>query len=75
MMTKASVQDLHNALSSYKERYRKVRSKIDGIEKEEEKLKKELETVRNNVSYYRSLVSDMKKKIKGRKSLDFFDQL
>ncbi|MFO7792477.1 MAG: hypothetical protein R6W73_05790 [Candidatus Saliniplasma sp.] len=58
-----------------KERYRKVRSKIDGIEKEEEKLKKELETVRNNVSYYRSLVSDMKKKIKGRKSLDFFDQL
>ncbi|MFO7793327.1 MAG: hypothetical protein R6W73_10190 [Candidatus Saliniplasma sp.] len=48
-MTKASVQDLHNALSSYKERYRKVRSKIDGIEKEEEKLKKELETVRNNV--------------------------
>lgn len=74
-MDKANVNDLHNILKSYKEKYREISSKIDELEKQENKLQDELETVRNNLSYYNSLVTDMRKKIKGRKSLDFFDQL
>ncbi len=74
-MEKTNIEDLHNILSHYKEKYREVRKEIAEIEEEEKNLKKELETVRNHLSYYESLVSDMKKKMQGRKNIDFFDQL
>ncbi len=74
-MKEASVEDLHNALSSYREKYSEIKKKIDKLDKEEQKLEKELETIRNHLSYYDSLVSDMKKKMQGRKNLDFFDHL
>ncbi len=74
-MDEASIEDLHNVLSSYKEKYREIKNEIEDLSKEENKLKKELETVRNHLNYYESLVSDMKKKIQGRKNLDFLDHL
>jgi len=72
---KTSVEDLNNILSHYKERYRGVRKEIKEIEEKEKNLKKELETVRNHLNYYESLVSDMKKMMEGRKNIDFLDQL
>ncbi|MGM0404820.1 MAG: hypothetical protein ACQEQM_01595 [Thermoplasmatota archaeon] len=74
-MDEASIEDLHSALSSYKRKYREIKNKIDELNKEEKKLKKELETIRSHLSYYNSLVSDMKKKMESRKNLDFLDQL
>ncbi|MFW6141037.1 MAG: hypothetical protein ACOC53_00580 [Candidatus Saliniplasma sp.] len=74
-MDEASVEDLHNALKSLKGEYQEIKQKIDELEEEERKLKKELGTVKTHRSYYESLVSDMKKKMQGRKSIDFLDQL
>jgi len=72
---KTSLEDLNNILSHYKERYREVRKEIKEIEEKEKNLKRELETVRNHLNYYESLVSDMKKMMEGRKNIDFLDQL
>lgn len=69
------MEDLHNALKSLKGEYQEIKQKIDELEEEERKLKKELGTVKTHRSYYESLVSDMKKKMQGRKSIDFLDQL
>ncbi|MFO8110057.1 MAG: hypothetical protein R6U17_06010 [Thermoplasmata archaeon] len=65
-----------------KERKREIRSRIeilqkrvDELEDEEERLSNELERVRNYVVYYGSLVSDMKRHMQGRGSIDIFEFL
>ena len=75
MIDQANLETLKENLLNEKERYRKAEKKLEEIKEEEKRLRKELERVRNHIEYYDALISDMKKKMKGRRNLDILDRL
>ena len=68
-------QKLREDIHGYEKEYWKIKGRIEELNDREEELKQELERVRNHLSYYTSLVSDMKKKMQGRKTSEVFERL
>lgn len=68
-------QNLREDIFRYKKEYWKIKGRIEELDDREEELKQELERVRDHLSYYRSLVSEMKKEMQGRKTSDVFERL
>ncbi|MFP4608208.1 MAG: hypothetical protein ACOC55_00400 [Candidatus Natronoplasma sp.] len=75
MAKDVDVENLRNELLRCKKEYWKIKGRIEELDEQEKNLKKELERVRDHISYYQSLVSDMKKKMQGRKTTDVFEKL
>ncbi len=69
------IKNLRDEIMTCKRKYWKVEGRIKELNQHEEELKKELEIVRDHLTYYRSLVSDMKKRMQGRKTTDVFEKL
>lgn len=70
-----NIKHLREEILRYKKEYWKIKGRIEELDQQEEDLKEELERVRDHLSYYQSLVSDMKKKMEGRKIVDVFEKL
>ncbi|MFW6040464.1 MAG: hypothetical protein ACOC85_01350 [Thermoplasmatota archaeon] len=68
-------KSLRENLRSEIEEYKKIENKLNELKEEEERLKDELGKVRDHIEYYDALVSDMKKKIKGRGDFNILDRL
>lgn len=75
MDDKKTLEGLQGSLTSLKEQRREVQEDLEKLEEKEEELKDELETVRGHIKYYEDLIADMKKKMKGRNELSFFDHI
>lgn len=69
------IKNLRDELLRCKRKYWEVEGRIKELNQHEEELKKELERVRDHLTYYRSLISDMKKRMQGGKTTDVFDRL
>ncbi len=69
------IKHLKEELVRYKKDYWIIKGRIEELDEQEKNLKDELERVRDHLSYYSSLVSDMKKKMQGRKTTDVFEKL
>ncbi|MBS3816381.1 MAG: hypothetical protein KGY76_02325 [Candidatus Thermoplasmatota archaeon] len=75
MVEDSKSKNLRDEILRYKKEYWKIKGRIEELNEQEEELKEELERVRNHLSYYESLVSDMKKDMKGRKTSNVFERL
>lgn len=75
MAKENDIRSLREELKRSKEEYFEIKGRIKELEEQEKHLKDELERVREHLSYYQSLVSDMKKRMKGMGSSGIFDRL
>ncbi len=76
MISDDEIKNLRDEMLICKKDYWKIKGRIEELDEREENLKKELERVRDHLSYYRSLVSDMKKKMqRGKTATEVFDRL
>ncbi len=74
-MDEINVDGLKKMADEYREKHERVKQSIEEITEEEKRLKNELERVRSHITYYRSVISNMKKKMKGSRQLDIFDRI
>jgi len=75
MAKREEIKNLKDEIRGHMEKYWEIKGRIKELEEREEELKEELERVREHLSYYDSLVSDMKKEMKVKKATDFFEEL
>ncbi len=68
------VKNLRDEIKKSKREFWEIQGRIKELEEQEERLEDELERVRDHLSYYQSLVSDIKKKMKSGKSTDIFER-
>ncbi|MFO7992274.1 MAG: hypothetical protein R6U61_08310 [Thermoplasmata archaeon] len=74
-MNEINLDGLKKMADEYQEKHEQIKQRIEELTEEEKRLKNELERVRNHITYYRSVISDMKKKMKGSRDLDIFDRI
>lgn len=75
MADETDIRSMREEIIKSKEEYFELKGRIKELEEREKHLKDELERVREHLTYYQSLVSDMKKRMKGMGSSGIFDRL
>lgn len=75
MAKRDEIKNLRNEIRRYMEKYWEIKGRIKELDEREEDLRDELERIREHLSYYESLVSDMKKEMKAKKATDIFEEL
>ncbi len=75
MAKRDEIKNLRNEIRRHVEKYWQIKGRIKELEEREDDLKNELERIREHLSYYESLVSDMKKDMKAKKTTDIFEEL
>lgn len=74
MPAQAKIKELREEIVRCREEYNEIKGRLKELEEQEEHLEEELERVRQHLSYYSSLVKDMKKEMKGIKGSSRFGQ-
>jgi len=75
MAKREEIKNLRDEIRRHMQKYWEIKGRIKELEEREEDLKDELERIREHLSYYESLVSDMKKEMKSKKPTNVFDEL
>ncbi|MFW5952527.1 MAG: hypothetical protein ACOCSJ_00025 [Candidatus Natronoplasma sp.] len=75
MAKRDEIKNLRGQIRRDMQKYWEIQGRIKELEEREEELKDELEIIREHLSYYESLVSDMKKDMKAKRSTDVFEEL
>ncbi len=74
MPAQAKVKELREEIVRCREEYNEIKGRLKELKEQEEQLEDELERVRQHLSYYTSLVKDMKKEMQGMKGSGRFGQ-
>lgn len=75
MAKQQKIKNLRDEIRKAREKFWEIKGRIKQIEEREKELRDELERVREHLTYYESLVSDMKKEMKTKKSTDILEEL
>ncbi len=75
MAKRDEIKNLRGEIRDNMKKYWEMRGRIKELEEREQELKEELERIREHLSYYESLVSDMKKEMKVKKATNIFEEL
>lgn len=75
MADKQKIKNLRDEIRSAREEFWEIRGRIKELEEREKDLKEELKKIREHRTYYESLVSDMKKEMKTKKTTDVLEEL
>lgn len=75
MADKQKIKNLRDEIRTTSEEFWEIKGRIKELEEREKELKDELNKIREHLTYYDSLVSDMKKEMKTKKSTDVLEEL
>ncbi len=75
MAKQQKIKNLRDEIRKAREEFWEIKGRIKQLDEREKELRDELERVREHLTYYESLVSDMKKEMKTKKSTDILEEL